>query len=270
MGKLRIRLLSIVGGVALAATLPIMSPVVMAHGHDRLTCSGGSIVAGSYDSIKVTGSCTVDAGSVTVRHDVEVERGGVLMAAFGGSDLTIKGDLEVEKGGAVALGCEPFAFTCFNDPAFVDPTITPTMSSAGKVGHDLTARGALAILVHNSWIGHNLKQTGGGGGVNCDSRPSLLGSPAYATYEDVTIGGSASIIGFRSCWLGFFRNTVGHNVTFNNNVVFDPDGNEVATNTIKGSLRCEKNSPAPQIGDSGGALNWVGHKATGQCAKLKI
>lgn len=268
MGKLRFRLLSIVGGVALAATLPIMSPVVMAHGSDKLTCSGGSIVAGSYDSIKVTGICTVDAGSVTVRHDVVVRKGGVLIAAFGGSDLTIKGDLKVEKNGAVALGCEPFAFTCLNDPASSDQTITPTMSATGKVGHDLTAHGALAVLVHNSWIGHNVKQTGGGG-LNCDSRPTLMGSPAYATYEDVTIGGSASITGFRSCWLGFFRNTVGHNVTFSNNVVFDPDGNEVATNVIKGNLRCEKNSPAPQIGDSGGALNWVGHKATGQCANLK-
>jgi hypothetical protein len=267
MASRRSRLLSIAGGLALAV-LPVMSPAVMAHGNDKLTCDGGPIAAGTYESIKVTGTCMVADGNVTVRHDVVVKKGGVLLAAFGGSDLTINGDLKVEKDGAVALGCEPFAFTCLNDPAFFDETITPTLSAMGKVGHDLRARDALTVLVHNAWIGHDVKQTGGGGGLNCDSRPSLMGSPAYATYEDVTIGHNASITGFRSCWLGFFRNNVGHDVTFSNNKVLDPDGNEVATNVIKGDLRCKKNDPAPQVGDSGGAPNTVGHKASGQCAKL--
>ena len=56
----------------------------------------------------------------------------------------------------------------------------------------------------------------GGGGVNCDPQPALFGSPAYATYEDDAIGGNVSITGWRSCWLGFFRESVSGNVAFNN------------------------------------------------------
>jgi len=141
------------------------------------------------------------------------------------------------------------------------------------VGHDLKADDALAVIVHHSLIGHNVSQQGGGGGLNCDV--VMLGiSPAYSTYEDTTVGGSVSITGLRTCWLGFLDNTVGRNVTFNNNrtaVVEDtgPDGNEIAANTIRGNLRCANNDPAPQVGDSGLALNVVGHRATGQCASLK-
>ena len=103
----------------------------------------------------------------------------------------------------------------------------------------------------------------------------LLGiSPAYSTYEESTIGGSVSITGLRTCWLGFLNNTVGHNVDFNNNrtAVVEPtgpDGNEVAGNWIGGNLNCARNLPAAQIGDSGLPLNVVERHATGQCARLK-
>jgi len=35
-----------------------------------------------------------------------------------------------------------------------------------------------------------------------------MGSPAYLTFEDSTIGGNAVITNFHTCWLGFIRNTV--------------------------------------------------------------
>ena len=141
------------------------------------------------------------------------------------------------------------------------------MATNDSIGGNLTAEGALAVLVHHSGVAHNVVQSAGGGGVNCDPQDALFGSPAYATYEDVSIGGNASITGWRSCWLGFIRNTVGGNVNFNNNVTADQDGNEVVTNTISGNLNCMANSPAPQVGDSGGAPNVAVH-ATGQCASL--
>jgi hypothetical protein len=111
-------------------------------------------------------------------------------------------------------------------------------------------------------------QLNGGGGVNCDSVPALLGSPAYAAYEDVTVGGNVTISGFRSCWLGLIRTYVHGSVVFLNNVVADPDGNEIVTNMIGGDLFCARNTPKPQVGDSGGAPNFVGHKALGQCRRL--
>jgi hypothetical protein len=43
---------------------------------------------------------------------------------------------------------------------------------------------------------------------------------------------------------------------------------EVVTNTIYGDLECSGNSPAPQIGDSGGSPNIVFGLKLGQCASL--
>lgn len=224
------------------------------------TCRGGSVASGTYSSLVIAGACAIDSGPVTVLNNLTVQPGADLYAAFGGSDLKVGGNLDVHSGAVLVLGCEPDAFPCFND----DPN-NPTMSTNDVVGKNLTAEGALAVLVHHNTLSGNVVLSGGGGGVNCDPQPPLFGSPAYATYEDDTIGGNVSITGWRSCWLGFFRETVSGNVAFNNNVTADPDGNEVATNTISGGLHCSNNDPAPQFGDSGGSKNIVSGRVTGQC-----
>ena len=90
----------------------------------------------------------------------------------------------------------------------------------------------------------------------------------WNTIEDSRINGGATIVGYNGFWQGFFRNTVNGGVTFNNNTVVDPDGNEMQTNTINGGLRCSGNTPAPQQGDSGGSPNHVNGSKTGQCANL--
>ena len=106
--------------------------------------------------------------------------------------------------------------------------------------------------------------TGGGGGVACTFLPAR-GVLPYADMEDNTIGGNLRIIGWQSCWLGLVRSTVMHNVGFDNNVTFDPDGNEVTNNTVGNNLNCSGNSPSPQIGDSQGAKTTVIGNATDQC-----
>lgn len=247
---------------ALAVGMLAASPAgALASGGSSLNCTGGPIPAGTYSSLTVSGACLVDAGNVSVSGNLTVAPGGELLAAFAGSNLWVGGNLIVDANGVLVLGCEPFAFTCLNDP-------TNTLAAHGTVGGNLTADGALAVLVHNTAIGRNLAIDGGGGGVNCAPQAALMGSPAYATFEDVKIGGNAVIENWHSCWLGLFRTTVGRNVNFSGNIVADPDGNEVATNTIGGNLNCSGNSPAPQVGDSGGAPNTVGRKATGQCVGL--
>lgn len=227
------------------------------------TCTGGSIASGTYSSLTIAGTCALDSGSVTVTHNVSVLSGGGLLAAFGGSDLTVGQNLVVQANGVLVLGCEPEAFICFNDP---DQEVG-TLITNDRVGGNLIAENSLAVLAHHSTIGGNVVLSGGGGGLNCDPQDALFGSPAYATYEDNTIGGNAVISGWQSCWLGFIRNTVARNVNFQNNSTFDPDGNEVVTNTIGGALNCSGNDPAPQIGDSGGSPN-IATRASGQCVGL--
>jgi hypothetical protein len=263
MRQFRRGLLGFIGAAALTAGFLGIGTGAASAGPVHSTCSGGSVPAGTYDSLVIAGACAVDSGPVTVRHNVTVQQGADLYAAFGGSDLMVGGNLDVGKDAVLVFGCEASAFPCLNDDQD-----NPTMSTANSVGGNLTASDALAVISHNNTYSHNVTVTGGGGGVNCDSQDALFGSPAYGTFEDEAIGGNATINGFQSCWLGFFRNQVAHNVTFNNNVTADPDGNEVQTDTIGGNLVCNGNSPKPQQGDSEGLPNVVGGKATGQCADL--
>ena len=238
-----------------------VSPVAAtAASNGATTCQGGSVAPGTYSSLNIAGFCSVDSGAVTVLNNLTVLPGGGLNAAFGGSDLSVGRNLDVQDNGILALGCEPEAFSCFNDPS---------MTTNDSVGGNLTGAGALMMLVHHNTIGGNVTQSGGGGGVTCDTQPlGPKGPPAYSTYEDNVIGRNASVTGLQTCWLGFIRNNVSGNVNFNNNVDFLSDGNEVVTNTVGRNLNCSGNSPAPHVGDSLGSLNSVSGRATGQCASL--
>ena len=94
------------------------------------------------------------------------------------------------------------------------------------------------------------------------------GNGFFSTVEDNVIRGGARIIGYSGFWLGFIRNTVYGTVKLNDNQMDDPDANEYVTNTIHGSLNCDGNAPAPQVGDSEGSPNQVTGRKTGQCAGL--
>jgi hypothetical protein len=227
-----------------------------------VTCTGGSIASGVYSNLNIAGPCSLNAGSVTVEHKLTVLPGGILLAAFGGSDITVGDNVDVQANGVLIMGCEPIFFICLNDP---DQKIG-TFSTTDTVGGTLTAENALAVIVHHSAVGHNVVLSGGGGGVSCASSPALGGAPPFGDFEDNTIGGNLTITGWHSCWLGALRNLVRQNINFHGNLTADPDGNEIANNSIGRNLNCTGNSPSPQIGDSGGGPNTVFGRANGQCA----
>jgi hypothetical protein len=249
----------------------VVAPSVLRHAPAMMksmgsaTCAGGSIASGTYLSLKITGFCTVDQGPVKVWHSVYVAPNAGLIAAFGnGPQLAVGGSLWAERNSVLVLGCEPEAFTCINDP---DQTVG-SFSSKTTIYGDLKATNALAVIVHNAHIGGNLRVHQGGGGYNCDPQNALFGSPAYATFEDTSVDGNATVSGMQTCWLGFFRTTVGGWVHYRNNSTADPDGNEVDTNVVHGDFACSGDSPAAQVGDSGGFPNITFGKATGECASL--
>jgi hypothetical protein len=252
--SIRRKLLCLVAGAATSVALVVTGagPVAAASG---ATCSGGPVAAGTYSALTITGLCQVAAGDVSVTGNLTVASGGVLLAAFSGSNLTVGGNLIGQSGAIVVLGCEPEAFPCFN--------------GAGKtqhsVGGNLIGNGVVMMLAHASSIGGNVIQSGGPG-VTCSIFPlGPDGPPAFSTYEDNVINGNATVTGLRTCWAGFFRNQVGGNVIWSNNVLADEDGNEIADNTIKGNLNCVANNPAVQFGDSAGTPNTVGGRTNGQC-----
>ena len=264
MARVPRRFATVLGSAAILGAL-LAAPASASAKSASTTCWGGPIAPGSYANLVVAGDCFTP-GPIVVNGNVTVSSGARLITAFGGANVTVTGNLSVGSNALLMLGCEPFAFLCINDPEF--PFGAGTLSASFSIGGSLVADGALTVLVHNGSIGRNLALSGGGGGLDCRT-PVVFGFlPAYATFEDVSVSGNASISGWTSCWLGFIRDTVGGNLNFSDNATLDPDGNEVATNTIGHNLNCAGNSPAPQIGDSGGALNSVARKATGQCTGL--
>lgn len=252
---------SLVAASTMLAGVLLVSPAsaLASSAGGAYTCAGGALPGGVYASVVVTGPCQVVAGSVTVNGNLSIATGGALYAAFDGNDVSVAGNLTVDTNGVLVLGCDAEAFPCLDNP---------TGFAKASVGGNLSAYGALAEIVHNVAVAGNLTLSGGGGGVNCDGQAALFGFPAYATFEHLSIGKNASITGWQSCWLGFFRNHVTGNMTFNDNVTADPDGNEIQTNWIGHNLSCTGNSPKPQQGDSQGLPNTVIGKALGQCSDL--
>jgi hypothetical protein len=171
---------------------------------------------------------------------VTVPAGAVCVIAEG--PLTIRGGLEVGEGATFVFGNEE------------TPGVTATISGGVRSSN------AASVQIHFATIN---------GGVDLRGGDGPFGGPfdvTWNTIEDSRINGSVTVDGYTGFWQGFIRNTVNGGVTFDDNVVGDPDGNEVVTNTIHGNLDCAGNTPAPQVGDSEGEPNVVTGAKTGQCA----
>ena len=217
------------------------------------TCSGGVISTGTYQSLTVTGFCSLpDSGSVVVRGGLTIAPNAGLNAITEAT-LTVSGGISVGNGGFLGLGCAPStgcATTTFD-----------------HIGGGVRADQPLAMLIHGNIIDGGVSMQGGGGGVTCDSA-ALFGGPPFTAIEDNTINGGVSVSGYQSCWLGVFRNTVRGSVSIMNNTLADPDATEVADNVISGDLACFGNTPGAQVGDSGGGPNTVSGQKLGECAGL--
>ena len=230
-------------------------------GRQRCDLHRRPVTPGVYSNLNIAGACTLSAGAVTVQHNLTVLPGASLVGRIGGlgvkppsPDLTVDGNLDVQENATLNLGCEPTAYKCLNDSG----PAPGTLATRHTIGGNLTAENAYAVIVHHTGIGGNVTVSGGGGGVSC-------GFAHYGDFEDDIIGGDLTITGWQSCWLGIFRDSIMHNVYFNNNTVADPDGNESANNTILGDLHCSGNSPSPHTGDSAGGPSVVVGNASGQC-----
>jgi hypothetical protein len=165
-------------------------------------------------------------------------------ACFSEGPVTIRSGLFVKAGATLVFGSEE------------NPVHTATISGG------VHSTNAASVQIHFSTINGGISLSGGAG---------PFGGPfdvTWNTIEDSVVNGMVNIHGYDGFWQGFFRNTVNGSVAFNDNTVVDPDGNELQTNTIRGTLSCSGNDPAPQQGDSEGSPNTVNGGASGQCAGL--
>ena len=266
----------VVGAVMASGALALAAPASAAT---TTTCSGtfnspGVLSGHIVGNVVVSGVCFVDGPPAVVVGNITVLPNSVLNATFalddvdgsGTTGLTVFGNLSVGAGALVALGCEPEASPCSDDP---DANEGGTLTGLVRINGNLTAIGAAGILVHASRIGGNVSQTGGGTWKSCDvpeSGPwSAIESPPFSDYEDNAIGGNLLVQSVTSCWFGALRNRVTGNVTFTHLVMGDPDANENLTNVVLGNLACSGNNPVVQYGDSGGSPNQVFGNASGEC-----
>lgn len=249
--------------VAMLLVLATLIPgATVAGAATNYTCTVGVVPPGTYQNLTIAGDCSIPAGTVVVMGDLMIKPGAALNAAIPpGGTLTVYGDAMVGKDAILVLGCAP--------------SICPTKVTNDKIYGSLRADRPLALILHGNWIGGHVSVMGGGGGLTCDPNAHLgavigfPGIPAYSTFEGNTITGGLSVSGLQSCWFGLIRNDIRGAVTLQNNKLLDPDAMEVVTNTIRGSLKCYGNMPAPQVGDSEGEMNKVTGAMLGQCAMIK-
>jgi hypothetical protein len=248
------------------------------------SCSGTfespGTLAGTYTSnVTIEGACLVNAGPAVIEGNLTVSPGAVLLATFAEpSGLTVQGNLQVQRGAAVIVGCEPSP-----DAPCLD---NETVGSKSSISGNLSEQQPLGVVVHNSAIGGNVQETGGGGGFTCANLGPTVGGfhvfggaafggfPVYSDYSDTTVHGNLGVIGLNSCYLGVIREQVGGNVDLIHNQLADPDAIEVLSNQIAGNLLCEKNSMAWDSAEAvpGGATfpriampNTVSGHRGGQC-----
>ena len=263
------------------------------------TCSGGTatsptiIPAGTYTQVTVAGicrilgaitgpkngpggtqvikNCNARGGPVNVLGGLTIAPNGFLDAGSCAPTVNVSGGVAVGSGGGLVLGCSPFLVVAPPAPPF--PSLCPGITTSNVIKGGVTATQPSTLIFHSNAIFGGLSIQGGGGGVNCDTNPNLSAaldgtSATYTDFENNTISGGVSISGLQSCWFGIFRNQVDGSVSVTNNTFADPDATEVATNVVNGNLTCLGNSPAAQIGDSGGSPNIVTGRKLGECAKL--
>ena len=259
----------VTAGVLLVGTLGFPASAGAAAASRTYVCSGASIASpgvltGTFDNVLVQGVCAVPAGPAVVTGSVTIAPGGALVAAFAGGQLTVDKDVVVLTGGTAILGCFASSFACLDDPNQTNPTL----NSPVVIKRDLSAVGALGVIVHDGTVGRDVSEAGGGGGVTCTPSGffAAIGSPAYSNFEDSSVGRDLAVTGLRSCWFGALRVNVGRDLTYANNSFADPDASEVHTNVIGRDMSCIGNSPAVQYGDAvNGGPNQVGRNAAGEC-----
>ena len=129
--------------------------------------------------------------------------------------------------------------------------LTATRTTNDTVGGNIIANQPLTMYLTAVTVRGSVVSNGGGPG------PTLNPYINFPVKEN-KIGGNLIMQGWQGAWLGALRNTVGGNLIVQKNVGVThgdggaPDSTEIVDNTVGGNLICHGNSPAAQVGDSGG------------------
>ncbi len=245
--------LGIVGALALSG-----GPATAAGSLPAYTCTGGDIPSGSYSSITVTGFCDVSADAViNVVGNINVASGAVLDAQSAPSTITVGHNVTAAAGSLVGLGCQP--------PSYVGNSghpcgVEPDGHSVITVNGNVTGTDTVVVLLNGITVKKNVTLTGGGS----EEIPWSV--------KNNTVGGNITMSGITDEWVGVMFNRVAGNVSLTNITLHDVDpgapGVYIVQNNVGRNLNCSRLAPGVSGGFVPGAVNIVGHKATGQCVAL--
>ena len=227
------------------------------------TCTGGTIAAGTYNNLDVTGVCSVAAGARVVVHGgvtisgggaalyVGVTPGQALRPQLANTSIVIKGGVSLTDAGILVLGCQA-ADGCTNAGDAIDGGIT--------------AVDPTAIRVYFTAINGDVSIEGG------KSLSKSFGAGQWTSVEDDSINGGLSIDGYTGPFMGVNRDTVHGDVTISNNAIFFTtianSEIDIRADTIAGSLNCFGNSPTSPASDPDHTPDTVTGAETGQCVGL--
>jgi hypothetical protein len=213
----------------------------------------GAPLSGTHNgNLTITGNAYVPPGeSFEVNGNLTIAQGACFDAIPATGPVVINGNVSVRKRGSFGIG---FFF-----------------DTGDVVNGNINAEQALTIYIDWTTVHGSIVSNGGGDATMVDS-PGMEDG-LVLPIKDNHIDGNVVVQGWAGAWAGLIRNTVGGNVNWSKNTgarvgEIGPDSNEVATNEIGGNLICHGNTPAAQIGDSGGSLNVVHGKAIGECSTL--
>lgn len=224
-----------------------------ASGAANGTCTGGD-VSGMYKNLVIAGQCAVPQGAtLNVTGNLTVNKGAALDAQTYSSTVTVGQNVTAWSGSLLGLGCQ--------SPESVGNTAHPCAdggNSVVSVGGNITAVGALGVLLNGIAVKGNVTVAGGG----ADFPWSI---------KNNTIGGNITMGGQTTNWIGVLFNKIGRNATFAGIAITDTDpggnGMYIGHNTIGRNLICFGITPKVSPGFGPGP-NTVGGKAIGQCAAL--
>ena len=236
-----------------------LTPAASAEPNAEPVCSSpGTELTGNVGNLTVTGNAYVpNDGSLTVHGNLTIAPGACL-DAFSTGTVVVRGNVLVGKDAVLGLGCSEGAIGPF-------PPCEETTTD-DYVGGNIIGNQPLTMYLTAITINGNLISNGGGPGATFHPYTNF-------PIKENKIGGNLIVQGWEGTWFGALRNKVRGNAIIQDNVgvaigEFGPDSTEIATNTIGGNLICFRNSPAAQLGDSGGLLNTVGGKKIGQCTAV--
>ncbi|HEY2880191.1 hypothetical protein [Nocardioides sp.] len=243
---------------ATALALSGLSSAARGDSHWRTTCSGGDIASGTYQTLRITGECTVPVGAeVIVVHNLVVEPGAQFIADTAPSTVHIGGNVRAYHGSFLGLGCTA-AHGCEGGTTFSDTT----------VDGNVNLRYVFDAAINGVEVGGNVRSQGGGAGFVFEQG----GFIPFSVKDDV-IHGNLVVKGLKTTWFGVIRSQIDGNVILKYIKNDDPDGNEIVHDMIGGNLTCRGMSPAPQFGDADDdptlpadyPYSTVGGRVSGQC-----